>query len=304
MGERGELLERLFSRLGARAFLEYGVMGIVSVLVAYFVLLFAAKLIRYAFKRRDEFGGWFQMLGSVGRSSQMKTETIHSGVCAAVLLIVAFTQWPYFMYVLLRVFICGSSAYIASRMYSQHRVPLTWVAGAIAVLYNPILPVKMARSDWQAVNLLTAIPFIGYSIYLNWEILSQKRSRRLQQSRILVRAVAAICTRMKGHDIRILELAPTDSALADFFVVTTAINHVQATAIADEVELRLKNDWGLSPISGNHDVGWILLDYLDFVVHIFLKEQRAFYDIERARKSAKSFEPGEFEATIKKYRHV
>jgi ribosome-associated protein len=218
-------------------------------------------------------------------------------------LIAAFTEWPYFVYVLVRVVICCSSAYISSRLYSRHRVPLTWVPGAIAVLYNPILPVKMARSDWQAVNLLTAILFIAYTAYLNWESLSRLRSRRLQQSRILVRAVAAICTKMNGDDIRILELAPTDSALADFFVVTSAINHLQATAIADKVELRLKNDWGLSSISGNRDVGWILLDYVGFVVHIFLKEQRAFYDIEWARQSAKSFEPGEFEATIKKNRH-
>jgi hypothetical protein len=123
-----ELFEKLFARLGARTFSEYGVIGIVcivSVFVAYFVLLLVAKLIRYAFKRRDDFGGWFQMLGSVGRGSiQVRGETIHSGVCSAVLLIAAFTEWPYFMYVLLRVFVCGSSAYIASRQHSQHRVPL------------------------------------------------------------------------------------------------------------------------------------------------------------------------------------
>jgi len=45
--------------------------------------------------------------------------------------------------------------------------------------------------------------------------------------------------------------------------------------------------------------GWILLDYVDFEVHIFPKDQRAFYDIERARKSAKSFTPTEFDKTIK-----
>jgi ribosome silencing factor RsfS/YbeB/iojap len=223
-------------------------------------------------------------------------------MCAAVLVIAAFIQGPYFLYVLLRVFICGSAAYIASGLYSQDRLPLVWVTGSIAVLYNPILPVRMARSDWEVVNLLTATTFISFSVYLNWETLSRQRSRRLQQSRLLVRAVAAICTRMKGQDIRILELAATDSALSDFFVVVSAINHPQAIAIADEIELRLKNDWGLCPSLHNHNVGWILLDYADFVVHIFLKEQRAFYDIEGLRKAAKSFEPREFESTIKKYK--
>jgi hypothetical protein len=172
MGELGEVFERILGRAGARAFSEYGVMGIASVFVACFVLLYVTKFLRYAFKRRAELGVWFQTHG------QVKTETIYSGVCAAVLLIAAFTEWPYFMYVLLRVFICGSSAYIASKLYSRHRVPLTWLFGAIAVLFNPVLPVRMARSDWQATNVLAAIIFIAFSVYLNWDSLLRRQSRR------------------------------------------------------------------------------------------------------------------------------
>jgi hypothetical protein len=172
----GELFEKLFARLGVRAFSEYGVMGILCLIVAYFVLLLIAKLIRYVEEKKDEFGGWFQMLCSVwGSSSQAKNEAIHSGICAAVLLIAAFTSWPYFVYVLLRVFICGSSAYIASRLHSQHRVLLTWICGAIALLYNPILPVKMARSDWEVINVLTAILYIGFSVHLNWSSLLRRQ---------------------------------------------------------------------------------------------------------------------------------
>lgn len=233
---------------------------------------------------------------------QVKTETIYSVVCASVLLIAAFTEWPYFMYVLLRVFICCSSAYIASLLYSRNRVSLTWLFGTIAVLFNPILPVRMARSDWQATNVIAAVIFIGFSVYLNWDSLSRRQSRKIQHTRLIVRAVAAICGRMYGQEIRILKLDPADPAQSDFVVVTSAINQPQASAIADEVELRLKDDWGLSPISGSRDIGWMLLDYSDFVVHIFLAEQRAFYDIERGRKSAKSFTPAEFNATIKHYR--
>jgi len=233
---------------------------------------------------------------------QVRDETIHSGICAAVLLIAAFTEWPYFMYVLLRVIICGSAAYIATRLHSRHRVPLAWLFGAIAVLFNPVLPVRMARSDWEVINVLAAVIFIAFLVHLNWDKLSRRQSRRIQHTRLVVRAVAAICTRMEGQGIRILELTPTDSALADFSVVTSAINHLQATAIADEVELRLKNDWGLNPTSDNRNVGWILLDYADFTINIFLAEQRAFYDIAQMRESAKSFTPVKFEATIKHYR--
>ena len=293
MGELGEVFERILGRAGARAFSEYGVMGIASVFVACFVLLYVTKFLRYAFKRRAELGVWFQTHG------QVKTETIYSGVCAAVLLIAAFTEWPYFMYVLIRVFICGSSAYIASSLYSRNRVPLTWLFGTIAVLFNPILPVRTARSDWQATNVIAAVIFIGFSVYLNWDSLSQRQSRKIQQTRLLVRTVAKICGRMHGQEIRILELDPADSALSDFFVITTAADHQHAITIANEIELRLKNDWGLSQLLDGRTCGWILLDYVDFEVHIFPKDQRAFYDIERARKSAKSFTPTEFDKTIK-----
>jgi ribosome-associated protein len=107
---------------------------------------------------------------------------------------------------------------------------------------------------------------------------------------------------MHGQDIRILELDPADSAQSDFVVVTSAADHREAITIANEIALRLKNDWGLSPTLDSRDGDWILLDYADFIVHIFLPEQRAFYDIERLRKSAKSLTPAEFEATIKHYR--
>ena len=236
-------------------------------------------------------------------NERVKTETIHSGVCAAFLMAAAFTEWPYFMYVLLRVFICGSSAYISSKLYLRHRLPLTWLFGAIAVLFNPVLPVRMARSDWQAMNVLAAIIFIAFSVYLNWDSLSRRQWRRIQRTRLLVRAVASICGRMHGQEIRIFELNPADSALSDFFVVTSAADHGHANTIADEIALRLKNDWGLSPTSDSRNVDWILLDYADFVVDIFSAEKRAFYDIEQERKSAKSFTPAEFEATIKQYRH-
>ena len=122
-----------------------------------------------------------------------------------------------------------------------------------------------------------------------------------QQTRILVQAAAAACEDKKGEDTRILELDPVDSGLSDFFLVTSATNDRQAVAIADEIELRLKRDHGVMPnsVEGRRQGGWILLDYVDFVAHVFLAERRAFYDIERLRKSARPLSPAQFDEELK-----
>jgi ribosome-associated protein len=122
-----------------------------------------------------------------------------------------------------------------------------------------------------------------------------------QQTRILVQAAAAACEDKKGEETRILELDPVDSGLSDFFLVTSATNDRQAIAIADEVELRLKREHGVMPnsVEGRRQGEWILLDYVDFVVHVFLAERRAFYDIERLRKSARPLSPAEFDGELK-----
>ena len=120
-------------------------------------------------------------------------------------------------------------------------------------------------------------------------------------TRILVQAAAQICEEKKGEDTRILELDPIDSGLSDFFLVTSASNDRQAIAISDEIEHRLKKGFGVMPnsVEGRRRGDWILLDYVDFVVHVFLAERRAFYDIERLRKSARPHTPAEFDAALK-----
>jgi ribosome-associated protein len=122
-----------------------------------------------------------------------------------------------------------------------------------------------------------------------------------KQTRALVQAAAAVCEDKKAVDTRILELDSADSGLSDFFLVTSATNERQAVAIADEIELRLKREFGVYPnsVEGRRHGEWILLDYVDFVVHVFQSERRAFYDIERLRKSARPLTPEEFDAELK-----
>ena len=118
--------------------------------------------------------------------------------------------------------------------------------------------------------------------------------------RQLLAAVSA-CEDKKGEDTRILELDPADSGLADFFLITSASNDRQVVAIADEIEMRLKKEFGLYPASveGRRQAEWILLDYVDIVIHVFLAEKRAFYDIERLRKSARNLTGPEVEAELR-----
>ena len=122
-----------------------------------------------------------------------------------------------------------------------------------------------------------------------------------EQTRILVQAAAAACDSKKGEDTRILELDPADSGLSDFFLITSATNDRQAVAIADEIEHRLKRDFNVLPnsVEGRKQGDWILLDYVDFVAHVFLTERRAFYDIERLRKSARPLTPAQFDTELK-----
>lgn len=121
------------------------------------------------------------------------------------------------------------------------------------------------------------------------------------ETRRMVLAAAAACEDKKADNTRILELDPADSGFTDFFLITSAANDRQAQAIGDEIDLRLKRDFHTYPhsVEGRKLGEWILMDYVDFVVHIFLAEKRAFYDLERLWKSAKPVDVAELEAALK-----
>lgn len=118
--------------------------------------------------------------------------------------------------------------------------------------------------------------------------------------RAMVLAAAAVCEEKKGIDTRVLELDPQDSGFTDFFIITSGANTRQTEAIADEIELRLKHNFRAYPnsVEGRRVAEWILLDYVDFVVHVFLEDRRMFYDIERLRKSARKVDVDELKAAL------
>ena len=101
----------------------------------------------------------------------------------------------------------------------------------------------------------------------------------------MLAAAAAACEDKKAEDIRILALDPTESGLTDYFLLCNGTNERQNVAIADEIELRMKRDFNTyaNSVEGRRQAEWILLDYVDFIVHIFSPEKRA---VLRARTSA------------------
>jgi len=98
-------------------------------------------------------------------SRSVKNEAILLGIFAVALLVAAFTRLPYFFYVLLRVLICTASAYLSTKRYQERQTPWVWTFGAIALLFNPVLPVHMTRADWQMINILIAVFFAGWAVY-------------------------------------------------------------------------------------------------------------------------------------------
>jgi ribosome-associated protein len=84
-----------------------------------------------------------------------------------------------------------------------------------------------------------------------------------------------------GEDTVILAMGEL-LAITDAFVITSGRNARQVRTIVDEVELRVKEAWGASPlrVEGLDDARWVLLDYGEFLVHVFLDEARDFYDLE------------------------
>jgi ribosome-associated protein len=120
-----------------------------------------------------------------------------------------------------------------------------------------------------------------------------KRNELKQQ----VAAAIAACQEKKAERLNVLELDKSAGGFTDYFVICSGSNPRQIQAISDEVEQRLSKA-GLRPnhVEGYKQAEWVLLDYVDFVIHVFSEKAREFYDLERLWKSAKHLDPSELKA--------
>jgi ribosome-associated protein len=124
-----------------------------------------------------------------------------------------------------------------------------------------------------------------------------KRNELRAQVAIAVRA----CQGKKAADISILRLDEQASGFTDYFVVCSGANPRQVQAIADEVDEKLSAA-GVEPAhrEGYNQADWVLLDYVDFVVHIFSETARKFYDLERLWKTATRLQLADLEKPARK----
>lgn len=124
-----------------------------------------------------------------------------------------------------------------------------------------------------------------------------KKNEIREQVAIAVKA----CQEKKAEEISILRLDAQSSGFTDYFVICSGANPRQVQAIADDIDLRL-SAIGVEPkhVEGYQQAEWLLLDYVDFVVHIFSQSARKFYDLERLWKSATRLTPADLEKPERK----
>jgi ribosome-associated protein len=87
---------------------------------------------------------------------------------------------------------------------------------------------------------------------------------------------------VKGHDISVLDLRKIPQSITNYFVLCTGDSPVQVNAISESIQKEIEMQSGETPahVDGKQNRQWIILDYTDIVVHIFLKEWRDFYNLE------------------------
>lgn len=98
----------------------------------------------------------------------------------------------------------------------------------------------------------------------------------------------------KAEDIKIIDISKV-SVMADYFIIADGSNRNQVQALIDNVEEKLRKA-GYQPkqIEGYDSANWVLMDYLDIIVHVFDRENRLFFDLERIWRDGKMMSAEEF----------
>jgi ribosome-associated protein len=120
----------------------------------------------------------------------------------------------------------------------------------------------------------------------------KKSAARLTKNSKIIKTIIAAIQEKKGEHIVSLDLRKINEAVSDFFIVCEANNQPQIRAIAENVESRVKEKCGEDPYhhEGLQKLHWVLIDYVNVVVHIMQPETRKFYRLEEMWSDATSVE--------------
>lgn len=118
----------------------------------------------------------------------------------------------------------------------------------------------------------------------------------MNQSKDMAKLAIQAIEDKKGEDIRVIDIRQV-SVLADYFIIASGSNANQVQAMTDNVtEMLGKAGYECRQVEGYQSASWILMDYGDVIVHLFCREDRLFYDLERIWRDGTIMDAGEFMA--------
>ena len=125
---------------------------------------------------------------------------------------------------------------------------------------------------------------------------SMAKRKKENENIALLKAIIDGLEEKKGHNIVVLDFVGFTQAVCDYFVICHSTSKVQAQALSESVEEIVKKTTGIrvSRREGVQNAEWILLDYFNIVVHIFIEEKRDFYKLEQLWADAKISSASEF----------
>lgn len=115
----------------------------------------------------------------------------------------------------------------------------------------------------------------------------------MEQSKMMLKLIYQALEDKKGEDIVMIDISQV-SVLADYFVICSAGNDSQIQALVDNVDEKMHENWyQIRQQEGRNSGTWVLLDYGDVIVHIFERENRSFYNLERIWNDGRRILPEE-----------
>ena len=120
--------------------------------------------------------------------------------------------------------------------------------------------------------------------------MQKERNRQIMNSKEIAKLAIGALEDKKAEDIKVIDISEV-SVIADYFIIANGTNRSQIQALADNVEEKLgRAEVPLRQIEGYDTANWVLLDFHDVIIHIFDKENRLFYDLERIWRDGKLIE--------------